>query len=135
MLCSKFIDCILSKLDPVYFFLRDVHVFVTHFPLARVCRTIFMGRCFLLRLSFDAPWLSYELRLRSCFYYPTRSCVRFRLCWLIVMDFCLDLYRLVLPSFCFVMSCRCQKHNAMPGYSVLWYSCSPLDPSCFPWEP
>ena len=135
MLCSKFVDCILWTLDPAYFFLCDVHVFVTHFPLARFCRTVFMGRSFWLWLSFDTPWLGYELRLRSCFYYPTRSCVVyilhwFRLSWSIVMDFCL-----VLPSFCVVLSCRCQKHKAMLGYPVLWYSCSPQDPSCFPWEP
>ena len=120
---------------PSIYFLCDVHVFVTHFPLARFCRTVFMGRSFLLWLSFDAPWLGYELRLRSCFYYPTRSCVVyilhwFRLSWSIVMDFCL-----VLPSFCVVLSCRCQKHKAMLEYPVLRYSCSPQDPSCFPWEP
>ena len=36
-----------------------------------------MGRSILLWCSFDAPWLGYELRLRSCFYYPTLSYVWF----------------------------------------------------------
>ena len=62
-----------------------------------------------------------------------RSCVVlilfwFRLSWSTVLDF------LVLPSFCFVLSCRSPKHKARLGYLVLWYPCSPQDPSCSPWE-
>ena len=62
-----------------------------------------------------------------------RSCVVillfwFRLSWSTVLDF------LVLPSFCFVLSCRSPEHKARLGYLVLWYPCSPQDPSCSPWE-
>ena len=60
-------------------------------------------------------------------------CVYFAL----VSSVLVDRYGLLscLIFFSGVLSCRCQKHKAMLEYPVLWYSCSPQDPSCLPWEP
>ena len=76
------------------------------------------------------PVFTIRLDLALCLFCIGFVCLDFSL-WIC----CLALSRLVLPSFCFVSSCRCQKHKAMLGYPVLWYSCSPQDPSCSPWEP
>ena len=86
-----------------------------------------------LHLSLVQSCLFYWCACMFICMYLERSCVVFilywlRLSWSAVLDF------LVLPSFCFVLSCRSPKYKDRLGYPVLWHSCSPQDPSCSPWE-
>ena len=91
-----------------------------------------------LHLSLVQFWLFYWCACMFIRRPLERSCVVlilfwFRLSWSTVLDF------LVLPSFCFVLSCRTPKHEARLAYPVLWYSCSPRTHhvphgSCGPWK-